>query len=456
MAQNQPEPPSINERSSKFKLSGDIRRILSDNILATFATTFAGLLGFSLQALVSRTLEPAQFGSAFALISFYSLVVRPAATVGRLVAWLTSRERADTEVNNGDSASLLRSTLKWLFAIGVVIALISTSVGSFEAHYFHLNFVDVVFAAASTPFLLAFQPILGALQGDRRFKSWSSLNVLLPFTYVILVLALMIPFGITGVIAAVTLGSTITFFVGIWILRDPIWHKSKIRHPLKWSNFTPFLVTGLATTLTVGVFLSADVIAVQHFFNRITAGEYSLVAVIGNAMFSVTGGVLSAMFPNIVARQARGQRTIGILAVTLTGFIFTTISGALFLQIFGATILRLVAGPRYVAGASFIGWYALGMGMVSWAAVLIHAQQARNKLSLLWVLLPTLFLRILLLLLFHKTIMMVVALSDILVFVFAIVLMVMYLTDELKIDTAKMRAARAPLPDRNSLAVDTI
>ena len=369
------------------KFTAEVKRILSDNLLATFATTFAGLLGFALQSLVSHTLHPVEFGGAFALISFFSIAVRPAATVGRLVAWRTSRESA-SHVVIGESSALLRATIKWLLLAGFLISLLSVLAGRVIAAYIHLNLVDVAVASLSAPFLLAFQPLLGALQGDKRFKSWSILNIVLPLSYIVFVTALVFPYGIIGVISGVSLGSAISFAFGIYLLRDKIWPRAFENTKLHLKTYAPFLSTGLATTLTVGVFMSADVIVVQHFFNRTEAGQYAIVAVIGNALFSVAGGALSATFPNIVTKQSRGQSTIPILLITLAAFVVVTVLGATVLQLFGIPILRTVGGTKYLGGASFIGWYSLGMGMLSWATVLIHTQQARNRLHLLWSLKP--------------------------------------------------------------------
>ncbi len=418
---------------SRAKFTNEAKRIVSDNLLATFATTIAGLLGFFLQSLVSHTLEPAKFGAAFALISFYSIVVRPAATVGRLVAWRTSSEAASDKKSKSEGDTVLRVTIKWLLIIGVVLASLSILAGKTIGSYIHLTTLDVALASLSVPFLLAFQPILGALQGDRRFKAWSSLNIILPLSYVILVAALVFPFGITGVISGVTIGSAITFFIGLYILRHNIWSLNRGDAALRFKPYLPFLTTGLATTLTVGVFISADVIVVQHFFNRTIAGQYAIVAVIGNALFSVAGGALSATFPNIVARQTRRQSTVPILLGALSVFVLVTLLGASAIQVLGEPILRIVGGTKYIGAASFIGWYSLGMGMLSWATILIHTQQARNRLHLLWILIPALVARISLLLLFHRSIMMVVSISDALVFLLCVVLFITYMIDEAKI-----------------------
>ncbi len=418
---------------SRSRLTTDTKKILTDNLLATFATTIAGLLGFFLQALVSHTLEPVKFGAAFALISFYSIIVRPAATVGRLVAWRTSSEVASDKGSKTEGNTVLRVTIKWLLIIGVVLSGLSILAGKTIGGYIHLTTTDIILASLSVPFLLAFQPLLGALQGDRRFKAWSSLNIVLPLSYVLLVVVLVFPFGVAGVIGGVTLGSAISFFIGLYILRRSIWSTDRSKAELQLGKYLPFLTTGLATTLTVGVFISADVIVVQHFFNRTIAGQYAIVAVIGNALFSVAGGVLSATFPSIVARQTRHQSTVPILLGTLSVFILVTITGATAIQALGEPILRIVGGTKYIGAASFIGWYSLGMGMLSWATILIHTQQARNRMHLLWILLPALAARISLLLLFHRSIMMVVTVSDTLVFLLCIVLFITYLLDEAKL-----------------------
>jgi O-antigen/teichoic acid export membrane protein/tetratricopeptide (TPR) repeat protein len=405
------------------------KQFLQDNVLATGSTLIAGFLGFGLQAMSSHVLSPGGYGKAFAVISFYTLVVRPASAIGRLVAWQTSRELATGDEMGPGSIVLLRETTLWMLLIGLIVAVLSVLGGSVLGSYLHVSVLEIGIAAASAPFLLGVQPLLGTLQGQQRFVPWSALSVVVALSNLVFVAAFVFELGTRGVLLGVTVGSIVTFLVclgAVW--RSITSYRGSPR--TVWSPFVPFIVTGLASTLAIGVFVGADVIIVEHFFDKVQAGQYASVAAIGNAVFFGTGGVASVVFPLIAARHGSGRSTYGVMGGTFALCAAATITGTVFLGFFGHFVLLQFSGERYVGGAHILGWYALGMGIVGWVVILVNTQQSLNRLTLLWVLVPTIILRPALLLVFHGTLLTVVVVSDLSAAVLALVLMVMYVVNE--------------------------
>ncbi len=406
------------------------KKLLKDNAIATVASMLAGLLMFGLQSFAGHKLHPSEFGRAFALIGFYSIVVRPSASFGRLVAWQTSREDPDDQGRRPLSDAVLRTLLIWTFCAGLVIALSSTAFSGALSHYFHTTEAEVVAIAWSSPFLLSVQLMFGSLQGERKFGLWSTMIVLLPISYLAFIAFLVGPLGTNGVLIGVSIGASITFAVGFGIIRRRL-----TVHPVRsvkpnWKDYRPFLVTGFISTLTVGVFVSADVVVVQHYFSRTIAGQYATVSAIGNALFSVSAGVASAIFPSVASRQAKGQRTGSIMFAVIALFVTITLIGTTTLNLLGSFALRNFAGAKYEGASYYLGWYAFGMGILSIAVVLVHTQQSRNRFGLLWILVPAFVLRPTLLILFHSSVIMVVAVSDLAVTLFAAALLIAYLVDE--------------------------
>ena len=385
---------------------------------------------FSLQSYMGHHLTPGNYGRAFALVGFYGIVTRPARSFGRQVAWHMSRRSLEETLQPSLADSVLLRLTLWLFAAGIVIGIISTVSSGTLAIFFHTSRSEILATAWGAPFLLGIQTLKGALEGERRFVIWSAINILVPALYVIGVVSLIDSFKVLGVLLALSLGTVIGFFVCIVVLWRSLYRALKAPMKVPWRSDLPFLTNGIVATLTNGVFLSADVIAVQHYFAHQISGQYAIVAAIGNVLFSATTGIVNVMFPYVADRQHKGLSSRPIVLTVIAIFALGSIFGAVFLQVFGSEALRVFAGVRYIGGATYLGWYAIGMGILSWSTALLHAQTARNSFKLLWASVPALATRLLLLLLFHNSPKQIVLITDGLALSFAITLFVMFLQDE--------------------------
>jgi O-antigen/teichoic acid export membrane protein len=415
------------EVADRRRVAQERRQFVQHNVLATGSTLIAGVLGFALQAITSHALHPGQYGKAFAVLSFYALLTRPAAAFGRLVAWQTSRELATPGGVGEKSGALLRQLTVRLMVGGGLIGAVFIVGGSLLGTYLHVPISYIAIGAVSTPFTLATQPLLGSLQGEQRFVPWSVLSVFVSLSRLIFVVAFIFAYGAFGVLFGTTVASAVTFTVCL----VAVWPRiASFKGGFDWAPAVPFIVTAFASTLAVGVFLGADVIVVEHFFNKVMGGQYAVVAVVGNSVFFATGGVASVIFPMVAARHARDRSTFGVMGASLALCAVAGLVGTLGLELFGHFILLNFAGKTYVAGARYLGWYALGMGIMGCVVVLVNTQQSLNRLSLLWVLIPATVLRPALLVLFHRTLMTVVVVSDLSVAAFTLVMAAMYIITE--------------------------
>ena len=96
----------------------------------------------------------------------------------------------------------------------------------------------------------------------------------------------------------------------------------------------------------------------------------------------------------------------------------------------GKLILHLFAGKGYTSGAGYMGLYALGMGLLAAANMLMNTQQSLDRLSLIWILVPLTALKPVLILLFHGTLLTVVVVSDLATLVFLVGLTIVYIAHE--------------------------
>jgi O-antigen/teichoic acid export membrane protein len=436
-----PAGPGRNER----------RLFMWHNLVASISTVAGGLLGFALQAMASHSLHPSNYGKAAAVSTLFALMTKPAAAFARLVTWHTSRERAKTG-GGGDSGLLLKEMTIGLLVIGTALAELSIIVCSPLARYLHVPVGYIAVSALSVPFMFAAPPLIGRLQGEERFVPWSWLSFLVSASRFVFVALLVFRFGAMGFLVAITLASAFTFLVTLVV----VWPGMRGLHGrFDWRPVKQFLVLAVASSVAVSVFLGVDVVMVEHFFSRVSGGQYSVVAVLARSIFFATGGITSVQFPKVAARHARGDSTLAIVLGSLALCVACGIVGCIGLQLAAKLILRGFAGQSYVGAAHLLGWYGLGMMLLGCAVVLVNTQQSLNKPGLLWALLALSPLEPVLIFIFHRTLFTVVLASDASCAIFLAVMAALYVRGERSVHgrTATTRADVSPESEFGGAAV---
>ncbi|HXA28069.1 MAG TPA: lipopolysaccharide biosynthesis protein [Candidatus Angelobacter sp.] len=405
---------------------GEGRAFVAHNLVAAVGTGLAGVFSLLLQAVLTHRLNVRPYGQMLAVFTFFTLITQPAQAFGRLVAWRTSRELA-TAPGVVPGGALLRSVNRRLLVFGTVLggllALFSPAVASF----LQVPADFVVIAAVSVPFTLAGPALLGAVQGEQRFGTWGVLVAATAGSRIVCAAALVVPFGVRGALAGISLASVLVYAWTLWTVR------AQLRQPggvADWRAVRRFLVVAIASTLTIATLLSCDVVMVSHYFSARQAGQYGAMAVAARAMFFAMGSVSSVLFPKVAARHAVGRGTLGLVATSLGVSLLGGLAGWAVFSAFADVILRVFAGHMYTGASGSIGLYALGTALLAGAAMLSNTQQSLDRLRLLWVLVPGAFLEPVLIVLFHGSLQQVVAMGDIAVGVVLVALAVLYLVEE--------------------------
>jgi O-antigen/teichoic acid export membrane protein len=372
--------------SSRDHAKRERRQFLTHNAMAAIGTGVAGILGLLLQAMVSHRFEPIVYGEVFAVFSFFTVLTQPSAGFSRLVAWTTSRELATTHGSDLESSAMLRLTVTRLTWGGALIGLVFVLGAGPLSHYLNVPSSYIVVGALGVPFMFATSPLLASLQGEQRWLPWSALSIGIALSRVIFVLIFTLWLGKYGVLLGISVAAAAIYLVALVM----VWPRLRRgRGPSGWRPLWRFLLVSITSTVTVSVLLGSDVIIVQHFFGHDkTAGQFSAVTVTARALFFAMGSVTSVLFPKVAARQAtrRGTRSVVFTSVGIA--LIGGLLGLLVFSYFSNTILHEFSGKSYEGGAGYIGWYALGMPLLAAVVMLSNTQQSLADLKLLWVLIP--------------------------------------------------------------------
>lgn len=358
-------------------------RFLQHNAIVGSSTLLAGMLGFAFQALISHRLLPSDYAAVFAAMALLTLITLPAAALTLLMARETSRDRAAGQY--AASAALLRDGNRLLIACGIALALIFGAGSPWIAGFLNVSVSFVLAVAAGLPVALALPLLLGEMQGQQRFFSFSSLTAGQAALKLVAALLFGMAFGPVGVVGGLAVASTTTYLIASFLLRRTLHSRVVTR----W--FRPalrYLTVVVPSTLALSVLLSADVLLVNHFFPKGVAGEYGAVAALGRAIFWGAAGVATVLFPKVIFRETQGRSGARIVALSLVLVVLGGASGLFLLSTSSKFVLTAFSGTAYKGGAAYLAGYAVAMTLLGCASVLIATHQSRARRAFLSVLIP--------------------------------------------------------------------
>ena len=392
---------SLPQPKAPHEIKGE--HLIAHNILVAGGTIAAGVLGFAFQIVISHRLAPSDYGAVFAAMSLLTLVAVPASALTLLMARETSRDRAAG--HSAASAALLRSGNRSLLVAGVVLGLLFAVGSPWIGAFLSVPAEFVVAVAAAMPVTLALPLLMGELQGEQRFLSFSALSAGAAGLKLVAAISLGFLFGPTGVVLGLAIAATLSYGITVWLVR----HRLSIRFTQPWLRpAVRYLSLILPSTLALSILLSADILLVKHFFNARAAGEYSAVAAVGRAIFWGATGIAAVLFPKLIYRESRGGSGSGIILASVGFVAVGGVASLAFLGIVARPVLTAFAGSAYAAGATILPLYGIAMTLLGAASVLIASHQSRARAAYLAVLIPITVAEPLLITVFHDSLTQVV------------------------------------------------
>jgi O-antigen/teichoic acid export membrane protein len=203
--------------------------------------------------------------------------------------------------------------------------------------------------------------VRGLLQGVQRFwrlgASFAVEGLLKLGAGILLVSAGM---GLSGAVAAISLGSLGAFAVTMIGLRRQIAPRSVDVHPRGAFSIRTLIPYAIAVS-TFAVLTQSDVVLVKILFPPAAAGVYAAASTGGKIVLYLTAPLAMAMLPEVVRRHSRnnGQRS-----VLLRTAAFGALAGGLLVAAYliaPRRIISLLFGAAYIEGAPLMWLVGLGM-----------------------------------------------------------------------------------------------
>jgi len=383
--------------------------LFSGSLIFLTGTMVANFGNYLYHLLMGRMLGPKDYGALTSLISLaYLLSVISTTFLTTLVKFVTKYK-----VKNQFSKilSLFFGLIK-IFGLGgsflvIVFFVLKEKIAGF------LNLEDsfplLILAFWMSLSLLSFIND-GILRGFLKFGFLSFNSVFATILKLILAVFLVkIGFGVMGSLMAIFLASLLPYFLSFYPLR--FLRKYKNGEKNEWREFFGFSGPVMVATLSLTSLYSSDVILVKHFFPSFEAGLYSAVSVLGKIVFFASGVVPAVMFPLVSERFENGGKYRHFLNQS-----FLIVGGVSFLItiiyfLFPSLMIKILYGSSYLKASGYLGIFAIFISFYSFSNLLVNFFLSVGKIQVAGICLFAALLQIILIFLFHHSLLEVIKIS---------------------------------------------
>jgi O-antigen/teichoic acid export membrane protein len=346
------------------------------------AITVANASNYIFHVVISRMLNPADYGALGAVLAILILLSVPLGAVQTTVAKRLAQANSGDDGRSGEWVNLLRA----IAPIGLAVSVILAGVSPLMSSFLKLDSTwSAFFVALYVMPALMLTVCRGVLQGRLCFKQLAAVSV-----FPMLVrLAVGIPLvhaggGVTGAIAA----SVIADVAGVVLALSLIARRGEVKWlaPLKDSSFLREVLPVAAGLAAMWLVIELDLILARRLLEPIAAGTYAAAGLLARAVLFVPGAVSLVALPHFSRHRGRGHDAHRWLMSSTAMVLGLGLVTAATLTVFGDVIIALTFGRRYVEAASvlpLLSFAMVGMGLAN-LLVFFHIAAGSRMFQLLW------------------------------------------------------------------------
>ena len=372
------------------------------------------VVDYGFHLFIGRFLTPGDFAIVQTANAIMLVVVTTFAVMGPVVARyggkseLAERQRAVFQQFLGQSA-----------LVGLGLTAVIWLAQSSLAQWLNIpaNLIPLI---AVTAFLALVRPVItGLLQGQERFIAFGLVRTVFASGRLLLAVAWIGWWGGTAFagVAALPLAFMLSLIAGLLFLGRARWHAKwraiwqrglTLPDTTLWAGWRLSLAAFLAYA-TYMSFFSLDLVWVNRYFAPELAGGYASAVVLRRVVALLPGVAVVILYPRVVTWVKEGRVPDQLLwrAGALVVASGLTITAVYFL--FAPTIIQLVFGPAYAAAVPILGWMGAAMVGFGLGSIWLNLYLATRPWPFVLGLTALMGIQLLLLNLFHATLMQVTA-----------------------------------------------
>ncbi len=347
--------------------------LLRNSIILFAGTMFANLINYLFHFVMGRMVEPSVYGEVESIVSLLAIVSVPGAAITLVAARFAATAKA--KGNPAESRAVFSFLNRNLLKYGLPFFLSSLLLTPYVARFLRIEYASVSVVFLFGMMFLSFfsSAATGILQGWQRFFSVGSIQAVNSIVKLLFsVIFVWVGFRTDGIVGAFFLAGIASYVVARMVIRR-IDHQDRsgetsvddVATP-DLSAFRPYAVLVLFGSLSIAILGNADMIIAKYHLIPDEAGLYGALFIVAKTIFfagGILGSVLFSMSAEEHDRNGGVKKDSKLFHHALFLSVLFVIASVGFFALFPEFVLRVFFGSRYLAGAPFLGWFALGSGL---------------------------------------------------------------------------------------------
>lgn len=400
------------------KLSGG-NAIIGGGLIFFAGGIAANAFNYVYRLAMGRMLGPEFFGELTALLSLVFIVAVPSDP------FYSAAARFSAIFHTQGALEKLRVLFLYFMRVmalasGVLILATIVLHGTIQdfLQLSHISSIYLVVAIVAATFFGSFAK--GMLLGLKRFAALSAVLVLessarVAIAIILVGAGLLVGGALGGFLIPLIAGYAVT----IYFLKNFLF--SNTRSPSSMGEIGTqekraiwrYIFFSFLSFLFLNILLNVDIILVKHYFLAFDAGVYAGFSTLGRGVFIAVSLCAGILFPVVASRHSQQQNYIRPLWIACVASLGIAGVATTLLWAFPRQFIEIFFGATYIAGAEFLGFYGLAMGMFGFVYLLSYFFMALNQFRFLYILGAGSILEILLISRGHENFLQTIAMFSI-------------------------------------------
>ncbi len=385
-----------------------------DNIIFFSATMGTNLIGFFYHAFMGRVLGPADYGILGVLLSMLYLLNVFLNVIQTSIARFVSKFKARNDFSS--VAYLFFRGLFYLTFIGLASFVIYLVAGIFLVDFLRIPFMPYFYQGILVPFIFLLALNRGVLQGLQRFLGLvlnsiveGTINLAVGFTF------LWSGWGVAGAIWGVTASYIGAFIFSFFPLKDLLGYTKK---KVEKRGIVLYSLPVLFILLALTALYSFDVFLVKHYFSENDAGFYAAATLLGKIVFFASISIAMVMFPKVSESYEKNdyKNVKRILNLSLLFISLIGLGILAFYFLFPEVIIMTLFGAKFLEVKGIMLLFSFVYLMFSLIYALCMYNLSLHRYSFIIGILLMNIIEIILIVLYHNTLMTVLSMVAVVFF----------------------------------------
>lgn len=410
----------------KKKIDTELER----NSMISFSLIMvSNLLSAVFQIISGKCLNDVElYGELNAIFSLYNILVIPNA----IFAFIVSKYMAEIwhgDLNKrGETKGFLKLMGKILLGLACLMSIGELLFADQICAYLNIDnqgytylLILLVAVAIVTPLAT------GSLQGMKAFVAYGVIGMIGPLFKVLGVLmSILTQRKIECILLVMLVGSIIAVAIGIYLVIKRVGKYEKQASQITVKAIFCFGVMTCIVNVGLTLLSNIDMLLIKHYFNDV-AGLYSVALVLGKLTQYIASAIVVVLFPmTVVAKSEDASRNMLKKSLLYTGIL--SAAALLVLYFMGSFIISLLYGSDFMGAVNYIVSVAVMIFPINFITILVNYALGTGRYK---VTAATLILEVLidvgLIVLWHESIIQVIAILTVMNIIVAMINMVYFL-----------------------------